>query len=135
MASAMEPIPIDGAVVEVAVPHGVDTLSVDAAPSARYDSAVGARYEWTVSDGSLLVQVKGLLAAARDAMSEAAPIDPRTLPALRFGEARMLWLTPDGTIGVQGAMVALLAKPCFGALLRQSADLIRALTAHAEKAG
>ena len=130
MAGAMASDARNALVVEVGGPQGVEAVTVYADRSARCDGVQGPLV-WDRPSDALDLQIEALLDAGNALADGMAPMDREQLAGLRFGEVRLLWLTPAGACGIEGPLVKLSSDPRMGDVLQRASALMRALRTEA----
>jgi hypothetical protein len=128
VASPLDPPPLLGVVVEIAMDEGLDTLAAYADDRVRYINHAGGVS--IVEEGSVLAaQVQALMLAAQPVVDAIGPwTEPRQAPP-PTGQARLTFLVGGELYLGQGPFEALAADPMAGPVLRAATMLLTTLVA------
>jgi hypothetical protein len=116
-----------GAIVEVPLPGGLETLAAFTDGTARYINKTGRFTIFEPAPPPVQEQAGKLLAAARAAMTQIGPWDKERLPAPRPGRARMTFLVSDGLYFGDGPLPGIDRDPVGGPVFYEAGKLLTAV--------
>jgi hypothetical protein len=122
-----------GAVIEVAMPNGLDLLAAYPDHSARYYNFSGNGVVWEHPDSSLNAAIDELLAAPKIIVDKIGPWDQPRPEAPPRDQARLNFLTPSGLHFGQAPMAVLTRDPMAGRVFQSATILMKALIAKSNK--
>jgi hypothetical protein len=126
--SPLEPPPLLGVVVEIALDEGLDTLAAYADGRVRYINHAGGMT--IVEEGNLLAaQVEALMLAAQPVVNAIGPWTGERQPPPPTGQARLTFLVGGELYLGQGPFGALAGDAMAGPVLTAATTLLMAVTA------
>ena len=111
-------------IIEVGLPHGLDTLAVFAEGGTRYINHSGKMVIVEGKPNPFEAEIKQVLAASQPIVAAIGPWDKERLTPPKNGMIRMTFLVSDGLYFGQGPMEAMQKEKMAAPLINAATDLL-----------